>query len=57
VESIVLLNKSATEVIPWFPQQEGVRTFDQVYEDARLVAFSQAILGDGWQALYVFSCT
>jgi ectoine hydroxylase len=46
------LNKSATEVIPWFPQREGVRIFDQVDDDARLVALSQAILGDGWQALY-----
>ena len=46
------LNKSATEVIPWFPQQEGVRIFDQVDEDPRLFALSQAILGDGWRALY-----
>lgn len=46
------LNKSATEVIPWFPQQEGVREFDIVEQDPRLRSLSQAILGDGWYSQY-----
>ena len=46
------LSKSATEVIPWFPQQEGVDAFDIVENDARLSDLTQAILGDGWQSLY-----
>ena len=46
------LNKAATEVIPWFPQQEGADRFDVVEKDERLRALTQAILGDGWYALY-----
>ncbi len=46
------LTKSATEVIPWFPQQEGFAEFNTVQEDPRLIALTQAILGDGWRALY-----
>ncbi len=46
------LGKSATEVIPWFPQQEGVADFDRLANDHRLQALSGAILGEGWQSLY-----
>ena len=46
------LSKSATEVIPWFPRQEGVDAFDIVENDTRLSDLTQAILGDGWYALY-----
>jgi hypothetical protein len=46
------LTKAATEVIPWFPQQEGVSEFDIVERDPRLQALSQAILGDGWYSQY-----
>jgi len=46
------LSKAATEVVPWFPQQEGVIEFDAVQDDARLTALTQSILGDGWRALY-----
>jgi len=46
------LSKSATEVIPWFPQQEGHDAFNVVQDDERLAALTQAILGDGWHALY-----
>jgi len=46
------LNKSATEVVPWFPQQEGVDAFDQVEQDPRLQALTQEILGPDWQSLY-----
>ena len=46
------LSKAATEVIPWFPQQEGLASFDTVENDIRLQQLTQAILGDGWQSLY-----
>ncbi|MDJ0877858.1 MAG: phytanoyl-CoA dioxygenase family protein [Halieaceae bacterium] len=46
------LTKSATEVIPWFPQQEGFKEFDAVENDPRLQALTEAILGDGWYSLY-----
>ena len=46
------LSKSATEVIPWFPQQEGVRAFDAIDNDERFKQLTSAILGEGWQDLY-----
>jgi hypothetical protein len=46
------LQKSATEVIPWFPQKEGVDEFDTVENDHRLKALTEAILGEGWYHLY-----
>jgi hypothetical protein len=46
------LTLAATEVIPWFPQQEGVAVFDRVQEDPRLLELTDAILGEGWYALY-----
>jgi ectoine hydroxylase len=46
------LQKSATEVIPWFPQQEGITAFDVVANDDRLQQLTDAVLGEGWQSLY-----
>lgn len=46
------LNLSATEVVPWFPQQDGVDAFDYVEQDERLQALSTEILGQHWQSLY-----
>jgi hypothetical protein len=46
------INKSATEVIPWFPQQDGQTSFDIVENDERLQRLTQAILGEGWHSLY-----
>lgn len=46
------LTKAATEVVPWFPQQEGLNAFDAIEHDERLRALTQAILGDGWYTLY-----
>ena len=46
------LQKSATDVIPWFPQQDGFAVFDQVEQDLRLQGLTTAILGQGWSALY-----
>jgi hypothetical protein len=46
------LGKSATEVIPWFPQQEGVGDFDLAANDNRLQDLTRTILGEGWRSLY-----
>ncbi|NQZ89876.1 MAG: phytanoyl-CoA dioxygenase family protein [Colwellia sp.] len=46
------IEKSAVEVIPWFPQREGVTCFDTVSEDETLRTLTQAILGDGWYEQY-----
>ena len=49
------LEKAATDVIPWFPQQEGLSRFDVVGQDSRLQRLTSAILGDGWHSLYCMS--
>ena len=46
------LARSRADVIPWFPQNEGVTVFDAFDADPRLEALTHAILGDGWQNLY-----
>jgi ectoine hydroxylase-related dioxygenase (phytanoyl-CoA dioxygenase family) len=46
------IEKSATEVVPWFPFQEGNNIFDIIEKDARLLALTHAILGDDWEKLY-----
>jgi len=46
------LDRSRTEVIPWFPQQEGVAAFDAIDSDDRLRQLTQALLGAGWERLY-----
>ena len=46
------LSKAATEVIPWFPQSEGVAAFDRIETDERLQSLTHAILGDGWKSQY-----
>jgi len=54
------LEKSKTEVIPWFPQNSELedfstslaRPFDQLESDARLQQLTQALLGEGWGSLY-----
>jgi hypothetical protein len=46
------LSKSATEVIPWFPQKEGEHAFDEIDQCSKMLALTQAILGTGWQGLY-----
>ena len=46
------LDKSATDVIPWFPQQEGVKLFDNIEQNKGLVELSRTILGPGWKTLY-----
>ncbi len=46
------LEKAQTDVIPWFPQNEGVAAFNAVDQNARLNALSEEILGTGWSSLY-----
>ncbi|GGA78772.1 hypothetical protein GCM10011369_20890 [Neiella marina] len=46
------LEKAKTEVIPWFPQWEGVKEFDYFDNHEHLVGLTKAILGEGWEALY-----
>ncbi len=46
------LGKAKTEVIPWFPQNEGVKEFDAVDENVSLQALTKSILGDNWQRQY-----
>lgn len=46
------LQKSATEVIAWFPQEEGCNVFEKIENDTRLMALSTAILGNSWQPLH-----
>lgn len=46
------LEKAATDVIPWFPQQDGFAIFDQVEKHRYLVDLTSAILGEGWSGLY-----
>jgi len=46
------LKKSQTEVIPWFPQREGVTDFNVIEADERLAALSEAVLGSGWKVQY-----
>ena len=46
------IQKSATEVVPWFPFREGDNTFEIIEQDERLLKLTQAILGEGWEKLY-----
>ena len=46
------LEKAQTEVVPWFPQQEGVKAFDDIDADPRLQEMSRAILGEDWASQY-----
>ena len=46
------LEKSQTEVVPWFPQNEGVDAFDAIDDDPAFQALTRAVLGDGWERQY-----
>ena len=46
------LEKSRTEVVPWFPQDEGVEVFETIDRDAGLEALTTGILGPGWSSQY-----
>jgi len=46
------IKKSDTDVIPWFPQNDGEKAFDVIEKDERLIDLTEAILGPGWKSLY-----
>ncbi|PKH00376.1 phytanoyl-CoA dioxygenase family protein [Paraglaciecola sp. MB-3u-78] len=46
------LSKSATEVIPWFPQRSGEQAFDEIEQCNHMETLTESILGRGWKALY-----
>ena len=46
------IKKSDTDVIPWFPQNDGEKAFDIIEQDERLINLTEAILGPGWKSLY-----
>jgi len=46
------LTKSQVEVIPWFPQREGLTDFDIIADDPRLHRLTAEIIGEGWQEQY-----
>ncbi|MEL6251483.1 MAG: phytanoyl-CoA dioxygenase family protein [Bacteroidota bacterium] len=53
--SLDFIEKSATEVIPWFPIQEGNLKFELLEKDPRMLSLSSAIMGEGWQNLYTMA--
>lgn len=46
------VTRAKTEVIPWFPQKEGVTEFDAIAETPDFVELTRAILGNDWCSLY-----
>jgi len=46
------LKKSNTDVIPWFPQLDGLNDFDTAEKNQNLLHLTEAILGAGWSSLY-----
>lgn len=46
------LEKSKTDVIPWFPQREGCTDFDIAEKHPHFVGLTEAILESGWSTLY-----
>ena len=49
------ISRSATEVVPWFPFREGNTDFEIIENDERLNALTEAILGGGWEGLYLMA--
>ena len=46
------IQKSAVEVVPWFPYREGNKKLDEIAENEGMLLLTQAILGDQWKDLY-----
>ena len=46
------ISKSATEVVPWFPYEDGVNDFESIDNDVSFKALTEAILHAGWNNLY-----
>ncbi len=46
------LSKAQTEVIPWFPQKEGVAAFGELDGHTVMTKLTDRLLGPGWRPLY-----
>lgn len=46
------LDKAKTDVIPWFPQNDGASEFDRIDENEGLQRLTRDLLGNAWQRLY-----
>jgi len=46
------LDRSQTDVIPWFPQREGSGAFDPITDDGRLDELTTTLLGTDWTDQY-----
>jgi hypothetical protein len=46
------VEKSATEVVPWFPMREGVMDFLEIEDEEKFKDITNQILGEGWDNLY-----
>ncbi len=44
--------RAETQIVPWFPQREGVDRFNVIDDDLRLAAMTAALLGEGWHSQY-----
>ncbi len=49
------LDKTETEVIPWFPFREGNNDFQPIEDDQRLNDLTESILGKDWKQLYLMA--
>jgi ectoine hydroxylase len=49
---VAFLSKSATEVIPWFPQKSNERIFDEIEYCKKMKTLTESILGEHWKSLY-----
>ncbi len=45
-------DKSKCEIVPWFPQREGVDAFDRIENDPELKNITELVLGAGWYSQY-----
>jgi hypothetical protein len=46
------IDKSAVQVVPWFPYREDKPYFDGVDQDPEFKRMTEALLGPGWENLY-----
>ncbi|GAC15485.1 phytanoyl-CoA dioxygenase family protein [Aliiglaciecola lipolytica] len=43
------IEKSKAEVIPWFPQSDGITQFDKIEQNSQLKSLTEEILGADWK--------
>lgn len=46
------IEKSKTDVVPWFPQIEGRKKFNVLEKNKKLCDLTEEVLGSGWKSLY-----